>query len=160
MKKVLVMLLIGIMTVMPSCGQKIKKENVTPLRPDCNVSTDYNGIKYFAKICYSETGVMTVEMSEPLKGMVFQIDDSGCQIGFDGMKLNYTTEQVKSFCPFIKLYFVLKTVCYTVPDSVRVDGEEYVLKYHTPEISCTAKSSRNSGTLNKIESEDIEFTFS
>ena len=103
------------MIFLPSCGKKIKKENVTPSRPNCTVSASYNGIDCSARINYDETGRMTVEMLSPIKGMTLSVDDSGCRLGYDGMEIDYTAEQAKGFCPFIGLYSVLKTVCYTVP---------------------------------------------
>lgn len=159
MKKLLAILLVGNLILLPSCGKKVKKESVTPSRPVCTVSTNYNGVECLAKLNYSETGVMTVEMLKPVKNMIFSINDSGCQLAFNGIELNYSSEQAKNFCPFIDLYPILKTVCYTVPVSAKTDGDSYVLKYRTPELSCTAVSDRKSGNLREIEAEDIRFVF-
>lgn len=159
MKKSLAILLIFIMIFLPSCGKKIKKENVTPSRPNCTVSASYNGIDCSARINYDETGRMTVEMLSPIKGMTLSVDDSGCRLGYDGMEIDYTTEQVKGFCPFIGLYSVLKTVCYTVPESARMSGDSYILKYRTPETECTAISNKNDGKIREIEADKIRYIF-
>lgn len=147
------------MIFLPSCGKKVKKESVTPSRPNCTVSASYNDTEYSAKINYGETGKMTVEMLSPMKGMALSIDDSGCRLSYDGMEIDYATEQTKSFCPFIGLYSVLKTVCYTVPESARVNGESYVLKYRTPETECTAVSNKKDGKIQEIEADKIKFIF-
>lgn len=144
--------------LLPSCSKKVKKESVTPSRPNCTVSASVNGIEYTAKISYSDTGVMTVEMLNPLKGITIRTDDSGCRMSYDGMEIDCTTTPIQVSCPFINLYSVLKTVCYTVPESARSDGESYVLKYRTPELSCTAISRKN-GTLCEIDAGNIKYTF-
>lgn len=159
LKKSLVILLIGIMMFLPSCGKKVKKESITPAKPNCTVSASYNSQEYSAKLGYSDMGVMTVEMLAPFSGVVFTVDDSGCQLAYDGMKLGYTTQQAQRFCPFVRLYLFLKTVCYTVPEKARASGEEYVLQYRTPELSCTARSDKKDGTLREIEAENIKFIF-
>ena len=102
---------------------------------------------------------MTVKMLSPIKGIEISVDDSGCRLGYDGMEIDYTTEQTESFCPFIRLYSVLKTVCYTVPESARTSGESYVLKYRTPEIECTAISDKKDGKIREIEADKIKFIF-
>lgn len=147
------------MIFLPSCGKKVKKESVTPLRPNGIVSVSYNDTDYSARINYAETGVMTVEMLSPIKGIAISVDDSGCRLGYDGMEIDYTTEQTESFCPFIRLYSVLKTVCYTVPESARTSGESYVLKYRTPETECTAISDKKDGKIREIEADKIKFIF-
>ena len=159
MKKILAILMVGIMILLPSCGKKVKKESVTPSRPDCNVSASYNGTDYTARIAYSDTGVMTVSMLEPFKDVKISVDDSGCRVEYDGMRLDYTTEQAAGFCLFIGLYSVLKTVCYTVPESVRASGENYVLKYRTPETECTAISDKKDGKIREIEADKVKFIF-
>lgn len=147
------------MIFLPSCGKKVKKESTTPSRPNCTVSASYNDTEYSAKINYDEKGKMTVEMLSPMKGMTLSVDDSGCRLSYDGMEIDYTMEQTKSFCPFIGLYSVLKTVCYTVPESARASGENYVLKYRTPETECTAISSKKDGKIREIEADKIKFIF-
>ena len=159
MKKILAILIVGMMILLPSCGKKVKKENVTPSRPNCTVSARYNGIDCSARINYDETGKMTVEMLSPIKGMTLSVDGSGCRLGYDGMEIDYTTEQVKGFCPFIGLYSVLKTVCYTVPESARADGESYILKYRTTETECTAISNKKDGKIREIEADKIKYIF-
>ena len=153
MKKSLAILLVFIMIFLPSCGKKIKKENVTPSRPNCTVSASYNGIDCSARINYDETGRMTVEMLSPIKGMTLS------RLGYDGMEIDYTTEQAKGFCPFIGLYSVLKTVCYTVPESARMSGDSYILKYRTPEMECTAISNKKDGKIREIEADKIRYIF-
>lgn len=147
------------MILLPSCGQKVKKESVTPSRPNGIVSASYNDTDYSARINYVETGVMTVEMLSPIKGIAISVDDSGCRLSYDGMEIDCTAEQAKSFCPFIRLYSVLKTVCYTVPESARRSGESYVLKYRTPETECTAISKKTDGKIREIEADKIKFIF-
>ena len=159
MKKILAILIVGMMILLPSCGKKVKKENVTPSRPNCTVSASYNGTDYSARVAYSDTGLMTVSMLEPFKDVKISVDDSGCRVEYDGMKLDYTAEQAAEFCPFIGLYSVLKTVCYTVPESARMSGERYILKYRTPETECTAISNKKDGKIREIEADKIRYIF-
>ena len=95
--------MVGIMILLPSCGKKVKKESVTPSRPDCNVSASYNGTDYTARIAYSDTGVMTVSMLEPFKDVKISVDDSGCRVEYDGMRLDYTTEQAAEYAAAVAL---------------------------------------------------------
>lgn len=159
MKRIVAILLVGIMLLLPSCGKKIKKESATPSRPNSTVTASCNGEEYSAKIHYADTGIMTVIMDSPFVGVEISISDSACQIKYDGMELDYSKEQEKFFCPFIELYPILKIVCYTVPESVKTDGDNYLLKYRTPELSCSVVSSRKDGTLKEIKAEDIKFIF-
>lgn len=159
MKKALIILLVGITVLLPSCGKKVKKESVTPLKPSCTVGTSFNGTDYSAKVHYSDTGVLSIEMIKPLKGLTLCMDDSGCRLGYNGTELDCTATRSKNLCPFIGLYSVLKTVCYTVPESARADGESYILKYRTPELECTAKSSIKDGTLSEIDVRGLKFIF-
>lgn len=159
MKKILAILIVGMMILLPSCGKKVKKENVTPSRPNCTVSASYNGTDYSARVAYFDTGVMTVSMLEPFKDVKIGVDDSGCRVEYDGMKLDYTAEQAAEFCPFIGLYSVLKTVCYTVPESARMSGERYILKYRTPKTECTAISNKKDGKIREIEADKIRYIF-
>lgn len=159
MKKSLVILLIGIMIFLPSCGKKVNKESVTPSRPNCTVKASCNGTDYSAKVSYTDTGVMTVEMLNPLKGIKLRIDDSGCRLSYDGMELDCTQTSEVISCPFVYLYSVLKTVCYTVPESARTSGESYVLKYRTPETECTAVSDKKDGKIREIETDNVKFIF-
>ena len=76
MKKSLVLLLTAVLIILPSCGQKVNNETVTPLRPDCKVSVNYNGTDYSAQVKYSETGIMSVKMLSPLEGVTLTEDDS------------------------------------------------------------------------------------
>ena len=159
MKKSLVLLLTAVLIILPSCGQKVNNETVTPLRPDCKVSVNYNGTDYSAQVKYSETGIMSVKMLSPLERVTLTEDDSGCTVSYDGMKLNYTAEQAKSFCPFMELYEILKTVCYTVPESAVLNSGQYRLKYQTSEMSCDAVSNKDDGSLVEIETEKMRFVF-
>lgn len=159
MKKSLVLLLTAVLVILPSCGKKVNKEAATPLRPDCKVSVSYNGTDYSALVKYSDTGVMSVNMLAPLEGVTLTEDDSGCTVSYGGMKLNYTVEQVKSFCPFMELYEILKTVCYTVPESAVLSSGKYRLKYRTSEISCDAVSNKDDGSLVEIETDKMRFIF-
>ncbi len=159
MKKSLAVLLVGIMIFLPSCGKKVKKECVTPSKPNGTVSASYNDTEYLARINYDDKGIMTVELLSPIKGLTITVDDSECRLSYDGMTLDCTAEQTKGFCPFISLYSVLKTVCYTVPESARVSGESYILKYRTPETECTAISNKTDGKLREIEANKIKFIF-
>ncbi len=159
MRKSLVILLISIMIFLPSCGKKVKKESVTPSKPNGIVSTSYNDTEYSAKINYDDKGIMTVETISPIKGLSITVDDSECRLGYDGMTLDCTAAQKKILCPFIALYSVLKTVCYTVPESAKANGESYILKYRTPETECTAISNRSDGRLREIEADKIKFIF-
>ena len=159
MKKVLVVLLVSLLMLLPSCGEKIKKETVTPQRPDCKVTVKYNDIDYSASVRYSDIGVMTASLSAPLDGMTISVDDNGCELVYDGMKLEYGEREVEQFCPFLELYGLLKTVCYTVPESVTAKGDNYVLEYRTPEVSCTAVSSKKDGKLIEIKADKLKFLF-
>lgn len=147
------------MIFLPSCGEKIKKESVTPSKPNGIVSASYNGTNCSARINYDDKGIMTVETISPIKGLTFTVDDSECRLGYGGMTLDCTAEQAMRFCPFIALYSVLKTVCYTVPESAKASGESYVLGYRTPETECTAISNRSDGKIREIEADNIKFIF-
>ena len=100
------------MIFLPSCGKKVKKESVTPLRPNGIVSASYNDTDYSARINYAETGVMSVEMLSPIKGIAISVDDSGCRLGYDGMEIDCTTERTESLCPVIRLFGAENRVLY------------------------------------------------
>lgn len=159
MKKGLIFLLAAVMILLPSCGKKVKKESVSPRLPDCTASVKYGGTDYSARVHYTETGIMSVEMLSPLKGLKLTVSDSLCTVSYGGMKLDYTAQEAKNFCPFIDLYGIVKTVCYTVPESAKENAEEYVLKYRTPDLSCTAVAGKKDGQLREIQTEDLKFFF-
>lgn len=159
MKKIFAILLVGVLMLLPSCGKKVKKETVTPQRPDCMITVKYNDIDYSAKVVYSDIGVMTVSLTEPFDGMTLSVSDNGCELVYDGMKLEYGEQEMKRFCPFLELYALLKTVCYTVPEAVTVSGDKYVLKYRTPEVSCKAISNKRDGKLRELEADKLKFIF-
>lgn len=159
MKKIFAILLVGVLMLLPSCGKKVKKETVTPQRPDCKVTVKYNDIDYSANVRYSDIGVMTVSLLAPLDGMTISVGDNGCELMYDGMKLEYGEQEMNRFCPFLELYGLLKTVCYTVPESVTASGDKYVLKYRTPEVSCKAISNKQDGKLREIEADKLKFIF-
>lgn len=97
MKKSLAILLLFIMIFLPSCGKKIKKENVTPSRPNCTVSASYNGIDCSARINYDETGRMTVEMLSPIKGMTLALTTAAVGSAMTAWRLTTRRSRRKGF---------------------------------------------------------------
>lgn len=127
-----------------------------PNRPNGEVSVEYNGTEYNANLDYSDTGLMTAQLKAPLNGIVLKIDDSGCKIQYDETKLEYSSEQAKSFCPFLELYELLKLVCYTEPQSVKHGEERYILEYANSTMSCKAVCD-NDGNICEIKTEKMKF---
>lgn len=129
-----------------------------PNRPCGEALVEYDKTEYAATLEYSDTGVMTVQLKYPLEKINLKIDDNGCRVEYDGVKLEYSSEQAKSFCPFWDVYELLKLVCYNEPGTVRsVDGK-YVLEYADSTRTCKAISDK-SENLEKIESENMVIKF-
>lgn len=159
MKRILLFLLVACLLLFPSCTGRVKKEKTTPSRPSSEVTVKYNGTEYTADVVYSDIGTMTVKTVSPFRGLTVTVSDSRCELENNGMKLNYTTEQMKSFCPFLELYGLLKTVCYTVPESLTESSDKLILNYKSSELSCKAITKKSDGTIISIETNNLKFIF-
>lgn len=158
LKKFLLVFLAFILPLLASCTKGINKRSVTVNRPSGKVSVEYGGNCYTAQIHYSDTGEMTANMLSPLKNVSITVGYSGCEIAYDGMKIEYSAEQTESFCPFLRLYSLLKTVCYTEPEVVRLDGNNYILKFNDGGKGCKAVTDAD-GTLTRLEADGLVFSF-
>lgn len=158
LKKFLLIIAACLLALLPSCEKGASKRSVTVNRPNGTVSAEYNGNGYKAQIEYSDTGVLRANMLSPFEGITLTVDCNGCEIEYSGMKLAYSVEEMTDFCPFLGLYELLKTACYTEPESVRRDGEDYVMKFNDGAVECKAVTDAD-GALKKIETDEIKFTF-
>lgn len=158
LKKFLLIILSFTFLLFPSCERDVNKRSVAVNRPNGKVTVEYNSSEYTAQIQYSDTGVMIANMLSPLENMTLTVGYDGCEIAYDGMTVEYSAEQTESFCPFIELYSLLKTVCYTEPESARLDGENYSLKFNDGVNICKAIAATD-GTLREIEADGMKFEF-
>lgn len=158
LKKLLVAFLICPLIFLTSCTGNIKGRELCVKRPVGFVSVETDGTQYKAEIEYTDTGVMTVSLVAPIKGITVIADYNGYKLKYGDMQLDYSPEQAEYFQPFFGLYDLLKTVCGTEPKSIREEGECFTLSFDSGLNDLNAVIDAE-GTLTRLEADGLVFSF-
>lgn len=158
MKKLLVTFLIFPLIFLTSCTGNIRGRELCVKRPVGVVKVEVDGTQYKAEIEYTDTGVMTVTLAAPIKGITVIVDYSGYKLKYGDMQLDYSPEQAEYFQPFFGLYDLLKTVCGTEPKSVHKKGEGFAMSFGNGLNDLSAVIDAE-GTLTRLEADGLVFSF-